>query len=94
MNVQGGLVDNEIEVGILSSFGFVDDGNQRIDYSLKVIPTDLSVNPNGACGLVASDDGITGFDPCTNEEVFTFTDPETNETISIVEGCWPTVNLP
>ena len=94
INIQGGLVDNEIEMGILSSFGFVDDGNQRIDYSLKVIPTDLSVNPNGACSLVASDDGITGFDPCTSEEVFTFTDPETNETISIVEGCWPTVNLP
>jgi hypothetical protein len=92
--VKGGLLETEIEMGVLSSFGFVDDGNQRIDYSFKVIPTDLTANPNGACGTVASDDGISGFDPCTSAEVFTFTDPESNETISIVEGCWPTVNLP
>jgi len=88
INVSGGESAMDVEFGVLSGLGFQDDGDQRIDYNLKVVPTDLSVNPDGACPLLGADD----FSSCTMEEIFSFEDM--GIVVSFVERCWPTVYLP
>ena len=83
ININGGSVDRDVEFGIASLRNFNDDGDQRIDYSLRVVPTDLAMNPNGECGRF----GANEFSACT------MNDPGQAD-FSFAQQCWPTVYLP
>ena len=83
LNINGGSTDKDLEFGVTSVFNFVDDGDERIDYSLRVVPTDLSVNPDGECGRF----GANEFSACEAN------DPG-QEDFNLAEECWPTIYLP
>jgi hypothetical protein len=83
VNIDGGSVDTDLEFGVASLFSFADDGDQRIDYSLRVVPTDLALNPDGECGRF----GANEFSACDAN------DPGQAD-FSFAQECWPTVYLP
>jgi hypothetical protein len=50
INIEGGSVDTDIELGV-DGIEFLNPNKQRVDYSLRIVPTDLETNPGGACEL-------------------------------------------
>ena len=56
------------------------DGDTRVDYVFRVVPTDLDLDPRGACPLF----GAGQLDPCSEEEGFPF----------FADNCWPILSLP
>ena len=83
INVSAGSVENIVEFGVGSLRDFTDDGDMRIDYSLRIVPTDLSINPDGECGRF----GANSFSACAAD------DPGQMD-FAFAEQCWPTVYLP
>ncbi len=61
INIRGGDVEMDARLHVwLAGGAFVGDGN-RVDYSIRVVPTDLDVNPNGACAVLGANPDIA---PC------------------------------
>lgn len=93
INIRGGTVDITSELGIQVTGGaagaFIDDGDQRIDYSLRVVPTDLDANPAGACSLFGAG-SVQRCDPNDPDDLF-FLEPGGS---AITETCWPEIVLP
>ena len=83
INVRGGSLDQEIEIGVSRVGELIDDGNRRVDYSLYVVPTDLAVNPSGACGRL----GAHQHQACTSWDLG-------QQDNSLTQKCWPTAWLP
>ncbi len=83
LNISGGSIDSDLEFGVASLFNFVDDGDERIDYSLRVVPTDLVANPDGECGRF----GAGEFNACDAND-------SGQADFSFAQECWPTVYLP
>jgi hypothetical protein len=83
INISAGDVENIVEFGVVSAFSFVDDGDKRIDYNLRIVPTDLSVNPDGECARF----GASAYTACA-------IDDQGQIDNSLAEECWPTVYLP
>ena len=83
ININGGSVDTDLEFGVASLFNFADDGDERIDYSLRVVPTDLVANPDGECARF----GANEFSACAAG------DPGQAD-FAFAQECWPTVYLP
>ena len=83
INVSGGEVRRDLEFGVSSLFNFIDDGDERIDYSLRVVPTDLTVNPDGECARF----GAGQFSACEANDLGQMDN-------SLAQDCWPTVYLP
>jgi hypothetical protein len=83
INVSGGDVGAEVEFGVASLSNFIDDGDMRIDYSLRVVPTDLAARPNGECARFGAGEFLA-CDP---------SDPGQMDN-SFAQECWPTVYLP
>ena len=83
INVSGGSTGAEIEVGVASALSFIDDGDKRIDYSFRVVPTDLTANPDGECARF----GAGNFSACPFDDFGQMDN-------SLAELCWPTVYLP
>ena len=83
INIRGGAAEMNARMHVwLSGGAFVGDGN-RVDYSLRVVPTDLDVNPTGACAVLGANQEI---DSC----------PPREDWIEIPglgriqpDGCWP-----
>ncbi|MEE2644497.1 MAG: hypothetical protein VYD19_06145, partial [Myxococcota bacterium] len=79
MNIRGGELDETLELGVVA-LSASDDGDTRVDYVFRVVPTDLDLDPRGACPLF----GAGQLDPCSEEEGFPF----------FADNCWPILSLP
>jgi hypothetical protein len=80
LNIRGGAEEIQTEIGVASSnLFFVPDGDdKRIDYSLRVVPVNLDLQPDGACPLF----GANNIPSCPEG----FDDP-------FADTCWPTVTV-
>jgi len=64
INVRGGEEDRDWIINVLKSGNPRDDGDDRIDYALRIVDTNLDLNPTGACNLL----GATNLDACPEGE--------------------------
>jgi hypothetical protein len=91
LNLRGGSVEVNAELGVQVTGGaagaFINDGDQRIDYSLRVVPTDLDANPAGACPLFGAG-AVATCDPNDPNDLFVI------DGSAFTETCWPEVALP
>lgn len=87
VNLRGGVEDLEAELGVAVNGAAASFGpDNRIDYSLRVVPTNLSVNPNGACPLL----GAGAIPSCSAQ----FMSTNEDATGVFTDECWPTLALP
>lgn len=87
LNLRGGAGDLEAELGVAVNGASASFGpDNRIDYSLRVVPTDLSVTPTGACPLL----GAGAIPACTPQ----YMSDNENEVGIFTTECWPTLALP
>jgi hypothetical protein len=89
LNIRGGALENTVEFGVEVSGGtsgaFINDGDKRIDYSIRVVPTDLDANPAGACSLF----GAGAVSACAGGEA------EVVPGVGVLATtCWPEAALP
>ena len=93
INIRGGSLELSAEIGVQVTGGaagaFINDGDKRIDYSLRVVPTDLDANPAGACALFGAG-AVDICDPNDPNDLF-FLEPGGS---ALTETCWPEVALP
>jgi hypothetical protein len=87
INIRGGSVDATVSIQVYANSVIGDGGNNRVDYSLQVVPTDLDdAGPEGECPRLG---GIG--DACEPREEW----PEVGNIGRIQPlGCWPTMRLP
>jgi hypothetical protein len=84
LNIKGGSTDITAEIGVGTlPGGFLPDGDQRIDYSLRVLPTNLDMFPEGECRIFNS-----SIVPSCEPGVI---HPELNP---IASDCWATISMP
>lgn len=83
VNVRGGSAARNVAFQVRAN-AFSDD--ERVDYSMRVVPTDLDANPEGACELL----GAADYDACPprDEWQIAFGEPQQPE------NCWVTIDLP
>lgn len=82
INIRGGEADLDVELGVLPKLRFEDDGDSQIDYSLRVVPTDLNANPQGECARFNS--GASSYSSCA----------ESSNLVDFLDMCFPSVSLP
>jgi len=87
INIQGGSVDVSVDIRVFANSVIGAGGNNRVDYSLRVVPTDLAmVGLEGECVRLG---GIG--EACPPREEW---DEGRNGNRLQPEACWPTMVLP
>jgi hypothetical protein len=87
INIQGGVADATISLELFSGAMAPVNDLLRLDYSLRVVPTNLDMNPSGACVRLGAND----MGDCGPREEWEFfgrfgrIQPE---------NCWPTIVVP
>ncbi|MFN3201748.1 MAG: hypothetical protein ACE366_25310 [Bradymonadia bacterium] len=65
LNIRGGQLNESVLINAFN-VGRVPDEEQRVDYSLYVVETDLDANPDGECDLLSPVDNPQPVDPLTS----------------------------
>ena len=49
LNIRASALGGEIEIGVMGEQEDPADGDSQIDYTLRILPTDLAIDPDGRC---------------------------------------------
>tara|TARA_B100001250_G_C19711508_1_gene749429 strand:- start:509 stop:1141 length:633 start_codon:yes stop_codon:yes gene_type:complete len=87
VNIKGGSADATVTLELSKGALAAPNALLRLDYSMRVVPTDLDANPAGECARLGGND----FDSCGPRAEW-----EVREPFGPIQpdNCWPTIFVP